>query len=272
MIACPRAVTLAGMVPVFVDCDEQLLLDKDEFARQRNSTPEVVMTVHVHGRQIHEDVFYHAGQYNWYVIEDLAEAHGIRPHSNTDAACWSFQSSKVIHAEEGGAAWFRDKDAAKLARSLRTMGFTEEWDYMHLRGGINGRMSNAHATMILDSLHAFDANMLKRRAMEAAYNAHCPNEWRMPERASPWIYDARIPGLTADRQRSIIRELQAQGVPARFPFRPMHVQEEYEDCRRVGGEIAERMSRELICLPLSPERTTAAMPEKAFRIIRAMTD
>ena len=27
MIACPRAISLAGMIPVFVDCDDKLLLD-----------------------------------------------------------------------------------------------------------------------------------------------------------------------------------------------------------------------------------------------------
>ena len=254
MVACTRAVSLAGLTPVFVDCGEDLLMEKTLIPQALELKTKALMAVHVYGRGYGmEPPGFSPGSF--YFIEDLAEAHGIKPHSMTDIACWSFYRNKIIAGEEGGAVWFRDSEHAKLARSLRSMGFTDAHDFMHLPGGHNYRMSNAHAKLILDSLARADENIRQRRQMEARYDLHCPDEWRMPRRDAVWVYDLRIPGMTKEFQDGLVRGLQAEGIAARHCFKPMHMQEEYKDCKHVGGEVAERMSREVIYLPVSPTMT-----------------
>ncbi len=277
MIACARAVTLAGLTPVFVDCDERLslnpyLLSDARTEREVLRNVSAVMAVHVYGRSCDmEEITYYAGEHRWSaVIEDLAEAHGIRPHEGTDAACWSFFRNKIVAGEEGGAVWFRNPRQAALARQLRSLGFTEAHDFRHLPRGHNYRLSNAHAELILQSLAQVESNQHQRRIIEGWYDAACPAAWRMPPREAVWVYDLRIPGLGEERQDRLIHALRSAGIAARHAFKPMHEQEEYRDCRRItaGESCAARLAREVIYLPVDPQRTTSKGIAYAFDLMR----
>lgn len=282
MVACPRAVVLAGLAPVFVDCGEDLLIDQnlamDAFSEYRPDAC-ALMIVHIYGRaadmtRLQQTV---VDCNDCLVIEDLAEAHGVRPHPQTDAACWSFYRNKIVAGEEGGAVWFRDPDHARLARSLRCLGFTEEHDFMHAPRGHNYRMSDAHARLVLDSLapNQVKDNLAIRRTIEANYNRHCPVEWRMPPRDVPWVYDLRLPGITQEQQTTAVRALQRAGYQARHAFKPMHLQEEFKGCRLVGSNNALKVAREVIYLPLDPGRHTYASADdfpRPFEVIRGVLD
>jgi perosamine synthetase len=274
MIACPRAVTLAGLTPVFVDCDDTLNIDADLAGKGITDNTAAILAVHVYGRRCRVQALHQTALPDKYrgppVIEDMAEAHGVKPHDWTDAACWSFQSSKVVHGEEGGAVYFKDPGRAKLARSLRTLGFTDDWDFTHIPRGWNYRLSNLHAQAISQSVIAYGNNVYRRRRLEEAYDALCPPEWRMPPRDCPWIWDLRIPGMTADRQNAVVNALRGAGIAARHSFKPMHTQQEYVGSRLVtspAGSKALVASREVIYLPLHPDRTSDGTPERAFRLI-----
>lgn len=276
MIACPRAVTLAGLVPVFVDCTDDLLLDMDlvdEACSHAGGDVRAVMPVHIYGRAVAmNELAALAKKHDLYMVEDLAEAHGVRPHPDTFAAAWSFYKNKCIAGEEGGAVAFGYRWAADLARMLRSLGFTPEHNFTHLPRGWNHRLSNLHAAPILESLTRFPYNFLARRNIEEWYNAACPDEWRMPFRLSPWVYDLRVPGLTRERQGRVVRELNAAGIAARHSFLPMHLQQEYRTCRRFGGENAERLAGEVFYLPIvpgiQPGKTTESLVSLAFDVIR----
>jgi dTDP-4-amino-4,6-dideoxygalactose transaminase len=272
MIACPRAVTLAGLSPVFVDCDEDLLMTEESIYEGIGGgvadywSVLAVMPVHIYGRRCNMDAIHEcARRFNLRVIEDLAEAHGVRPHPGTDAACWSFYRNKIVAGEEGGAVWFHDPEHAKLARSLRSLGFTDVHDFTHVPRGHNYRMSNAHAELILDSLDKFDGNWAGRGLVEEDCDGECPEEWKMRRRDAPWVYDLRIKGMLATTQDRVVAALKAEGIAARHCFKPMHAMEEYKGCRRVGGDVADVMSREVVYLPLNLDREQV---RRAFEVIK----
>lgn len=288
MIAVPRAVILAGLTPVLVDCSTDLNINPSLLLPLGSTTAErALVAVHTYGRQCNmEGIGY------WCkvsvggpitkpvsVIEDLAEAHGVRPNRYTDAACWSFYKNKVVAGEEGGAVWFRDPERARLARSLRSLGFTDAHDFWHVPRGHNYRLSNIHAAWIMDRKNpnglawvsekvtmgkrGGDMNNIElRREAEAAYDAECSPEWRMPPRDVPWVYDLLLP-VGAD-QDGVVHALQATGIAARHGFKPVHLQGEFRGCRTVGGRTAEEMGRRVIYLPLVGDIRAA----EAFRIIR----
>lgn len=308
MIACARAVTLAGLTPVFVDCDERLLMDVKLTGPGFDwSKVGAVMLVHIYGRKCDDGWWNHwAVHQGVKVVEDLAEAHGAKPHPETDAMCTSFYKNKIVAGEEGGAVWFRDPAHAALARQLRSLGFTEAHDFDHVPRGHNYRMSNAHAELILTSLANYDCLVngweeshqilgmhvvpirswkAGRREIESWYDEFCPAEWRMPPRDAVWVYDLRIPGLTRDKQRSIVEALNAEGIAARMSFLPMSRQQEYKDCRTVSNPAkrearandvyladyletaANAASREVFYLPVQPGVATRANCRKAFDVI-----
>ena len=258
MIACARACTLAELTPVFIDCDDRLCVDKYLFEEQKNGTPHAVMPVAVYGRKVSEDVFYHADQYNLYVIEDLAEAHGVRPNKVTDAACWSFYRNKIVCCPdgEGGAVWFKKPAHANVARELRSLGFTAAHDYTHTPRGHNYRLSNPHAVGILQNLNWYKLH--RNRRLESVYNYDrvCPEKWRMSERDAPWVYDVRVPGMTRARMGAAVRALNAAGVGARMGFYPMSMQEEYRDSTLFYDKVAPRSyaaAAEVFYLPVLTE-------------------
>lgn len=281
MVACPRAVEMAGLRPRFVDCDERLLIDGEEIHRRtcfsQESTPQVVMVVHVYGRKFNVDgVWACFSRSKAKLIEDLAEAHGVQPHPSTDAACWSFYRNKIVSGEEGGAVAFRDPDHARLARQLRSLGFTDDHDFRHVPRGHNYRLANSLASLIVADLDRFmgrsnphGAKMSvadRRRRVEAQYDALCPREWRMPPRDAVWVYDFRVPGMASTQQDAAVRALQVAGIAARHAFKPMRKQEEWEKDWGGGFEWeSDRAAREVIYLPIS---TTGEVRENAFEIVK----
>jgi perosamine synthetase len=276
MVAVPRAIALANMTPVFVDCGDDLLIDIDRLdeAASTCDRARAVIVTHVYGRRARmDDVHAIAHKHNLLVIEDLAEAHGVPVHPGSAAGCWSFYRNKCVHGEEGGAVAYPHPgevgaSRAMLARQLRSLGFTDAHDYTHVARGMNYRLANLLAMPILESLRGVEASLAARREIEGWYDRHCPDEWRMLPRASVWVYDVRIPGMYPELQTQIVRALQAENIAARHSFKSMSSQEEFRYCRTFGTERTAKASRECIYLPCDPGKVTEATAAKAFEVIR----
>jgi perosamine synthetase len=276
MVAVPRAIALANMTPVFVDCGDDLLIDVDRLdeAASTCDRARAVIVTHVYGRRARmDDVHAVAHKHNLLVIEDLAEAHGVPVHPGSAAGCWSFYRNKCVHGEEGGAVAYPHPgevgaSRAMLARQLRSLGFTDAHDYRHIPRGCNYRLANLLATPILESLAGVEASLAARREIEGWYDRHCPDEWRMPSRASVWVYDLRVPGMYPELQTQVVHALQADGIAARVAFKPMSDQEEFRYCRTFGTERAAKASRECLYLPCDPGKVTEATAARAFEVIR----
>lgn len=265
MVACARAVVMAGLVPVFVDCTDDMLLDVSKLDEVLTEDTVAVMPVHIYGRRCPMDAIHDwAWQNSVLVVEDLAELHGIPPHRNTAAAAWSMYRNKVIAGEEGGMIAFQEPAAADRARSLRSLGFTEQHDFTHLPRGINARMSNAHASLILQSLAAVSENLHKRATVASWYDDLLPAVWHLPARESTWVYDLRIPSMQTPLQDTIVQGLLSQGIAARRAFRPMSSQPEFRGAYRHLN--AYRLSQEVIYLPVTPEMTF----QDVHRIVQAL--
>ncbi len=283
-LACARAVSLAGLVPVFVGCNkDNLLLDDssegpDSLGWISTDPYSVLMTVHIYGRRCDMDWLHSTCGDNHAIIEDISQAHGLRPHPSTDAATWSFHRSKIVHGEEGGAVWFRDLEHAERARVLRNCG--QIGGYRHMPRGHNYRLANLLATPILQSLRLYQSQgivlpngerhgslMDARRQLEATYEAQCPQEWRMPKREVPWVYDLRIPGMVLQKQHEIVSRLNGIGVAARMGFCPMRRQAEYRGLGQITITEADLASEEVFTLPITPGTTSPELIGRAFRLI-----
>lgn len=277
MIACARAVTLAGLEPVFVDCRrDDLTIYPEHLADvlEADLGVQAIMAVHVYGRSCGMPAIVDlAMKHGCFLIEDLAEAHGLPPHPNTHAACWSFYRNKVIAGEEGGAVAFKEPPLRALACQLRNVGFTEAHDYAHVPRGHNYRLANLLAEPIRVSLRGYATNLQDRRRIEANYDHDCPREWRQSPRVVPWVYDLRIPGMRKDVQRTIVERLRRIGVEARYGFQSLEDQEEYRrkdwprDEWHAECPESRSASREVIYLPLTPDMTSERI-KKAFDTIK----
>jgi dTDP-4-amino-4,6-dideoxygalactose transaminase len=251
MVACARAVTMAGLKPVFVDCNDSLLMDPEACIRQITPITRAIMPVHVYGRGCDMvDIGEISNRYDLAIIEDCAEYHGATLSGRADAYCWSFYSNKIVHGEEGGMIAFANPMHADRARMLRCQGFTARHDFQHIPRGINARLSNVNAALILNSLSDADLHLQQRAQIERWYNQDVPLAWQMPPRDVCWVYDVRIPNVDAF---AVVQSLNRFGVSARVGFKPMSQQAEYLQAH--AHLNAARLGRDILYLPVHPDMT-----------------
>lgn len=267
MIACPRAVSLAGLIPEGVDCNPVTLNIGLQNLPHHPRVAHVngivaLLVVHTYGRIVPDNVFDWAHSHSVAVIEDMSEAHGVIPDPRTVATCWSFYKNKIIAGEEGGMIAFKYKGDADDARQLRSLGFTEAHDFNHRPGGINARMSNAHASLILDSLHNYKLNLQKRNTLQEYYVKHAPPGWHQYRRC-PWVFDMRIPQDVNLSNTQIVKGLSKFN--ARLGFKPISSQLEYFN---PGYSLlnADTASREVFYLPLDPSLTENDVKQACYAL------
>lgn len=264
MVACARAVTLSNLIPRFVDCGNDLLMQAHSLDLRDASA---VMPVHIYGRHLDVARLHRLKPPDCKVVEDMAEIHGINPHPKTDAACWSFYINKVIHGEEGGAVAFKDPHHATIARELRCQGFSIPHNFIHRPRGCNYRLADCLARQIIQSLGQYTINLERRKRVEKWYNENLPSDLHMPPRHIPWVYDLRIPDMSVEQQTDLVNRLAWQR--ARYGFRPMSEQPEYFNPKHVRLN-AHRLSREIIYLPISPSATKSDVAATCKELLLAL--
>ncbi|MFE9884724.1 DegT/DnrJ/EryC1/StrS family aminotransferase [Streptomyces scopuliridis] len=224
MIATAWAVTYTGATPVFVDCGDDLNIDVALIEEKITPRTKVIMPVHIYGRRCDMDAIMDlAHEYNLRVVEDSAEAHGVRPVA--DIACFSLFANKIITAGEGGICLTDDKHLADQMAHLRAMAFTKDHSFLHKKLAYNFRMTSMQAAVALAQTEQLDAILETRREIERRYDeglSGIDGITLMPPRDVLWMYDLR-----AERREELRDFLADEGIETRLFFKPMSRQPGY---------------------------------------------
>jgi dTDP-4-amino-4,6-dideoxygalactose transaminase len=264
-IATGEAILLNGARPVFVDVDERTFT-MDPALVEAAITPrtKVILPVHLYGHPADMTAIPAvAARHGLPVLEDAAQAHGAswqgrRAGSLGHAACFSFYPGKNLGAF-GDAGMVTSNDAAFLAR-VRQManhgGGTNKYDNVVL--GTNSRLDALQAAILRIKLRHLEAWNGERRARVAAYDealTGLPGVTLPREAAgarSAWhLYTVRV----AERD-ALRHHLAGQGISTAVHYpRPIHLQPAMAAAGGRPGDlpVSERLSREVLCLPLYPE-------------------
>ncbi|MFF3753627.1 DegT/DnrJ/EryC1/StrS family aminotransferase [Streptomyces sp. NPDC002018] len=226
MIASAWAVTYTGATPVFVDCGDDLNIDVSLIEERITPRTRVILPVHIYGRRCDMDrIMNIAHDYNLRVVEDSAEAHGVRPVA--DIACFSLFANKIITAGEGGVCLTDDSRLAEQMAHLRAMAFTEDHSFLHKKLAYNFRMTSMQAAVALAQTERLDTILETRREIERRYDEglrDIDGITPMPPREVLWMYDLR-----AERREELRDFLAAEGIETRVFFKPMSRQPGYYD-------------------------------------------
>ncbi|MFF3445111.1 DegT/DnrJ/EryC1/StrS family aminotransferase [Streptosporangium sp. NPDC002721] len=224
MVATAWAVTYTGAVPVFVDCADDLNIDVSLIESRITPRTKVIMPVHVYGRRCDMDAIMKlAHEYNLRVVEDSAEAHGVRPVG--DIACFSLFANKIITAGEGGVCVTNSEHLAQQMAHLRSMAFSKEHDFIHKKLAYNFRMTNMQAAVALAQLEQIDEILAIRKRIENHYDSGLDGidgVTIMPPRDVLWMYDIRV-----ERREELREFLTDAGIETRPFFQPMSRQPMY---------------------------------------------
>ncbi|MBT9138559.1 MAG: GDP-perosamine synthase [Dehalococcoidia bacterium] len=266
-VATANAALYCGASPVFAEIDPQTFnINPQDIRNKITPKTKAIIPVHIAGQPCDmEPIMEIAREYNLYVIEDAAHAHGSvykgqKCGSFGIANCFSFYPTKVMAGAEGGIITTDDEEIAGKARRLRNVGRGGMGPLEITEIGYNYRMNELQAVLCL---HQFDnlAKLLEKRNKIAEwYTARLKDidGIRPPYigdnvSCSYYAYIIKVNSVNRDELRD---KLGQQGIGTSIMFHPVHLQPIY---RKLFGykegmlPLTEEVSRKVLSLPIYPK-------------------
>ncbi len=169
-VATASAVLYAGALPVTVDVSaETYCLDPQLTEAAITPRTKAIIAVHMGGHPADLDALGElARKKEIALVEDSSHAHatewkGRRIGALGNAGTFSFQSSKLMTAGEGGIIVTNDDVFELQARSIHDCGrMPGEWFYSHFINGSNYRLSEWQGAILSAQLTRLDAQTQRR--------------------------------------------------------------------------------------------------------------
>ena len=282
-MATVLAVRAAGLVPVLVEpALETCNLDVARLAEACSEKTRAILAVHLYGRLADMPAICEfAKTRNLLVFEDAAQAHGaflgenklsslvpsagsgLASRLSSDSAAYSFYPTKNLGAMgDGGAVVTDDLELAQVVRSLGNYG--SEQKYVNKYAGVNSRLDEIQAAILLAKLPHLDAWNNRRREIAARYCAEIRNpQVRVtPFPANPKSHVWHVFSVFCDRRDELQIFLMERGIETlvHYPI-PPHLQEAFVgavargELRHGPLLIAEKLAKTELSIPMGPSLT-----------------
>jgi len=193
-VASANCALYVGAKPVFVDINEQGLIDVDKIEENITKKTKVIIPVHYTGlpcnlKKIQEI----AQKYNLSVIEDACHALSAKYKSSkigdckySDMCCFSFHPVKHITTGEGGMITTNSRDLYEKLKMLRTHGITKNpnkylreskgpWYHEMQELGFNYRLTDIQCALGISQLNKINRFIEKRREIAWKYDKSFEN-------------------------------------------------------------------------------------------------
>ncbi len=271
------AIARVGATPVFADIDPRTFnINPAEIEKKITAKTRAIIPVHLFGQCADMDpIMDIARRHHLIVIEDACQAigteyRGRRVGSIGDYGAFSFFPSKNLGCfGDGGIVTVRDPEKAKLLKIFRNHGQSDT--YIHRYVGGNFRLDALQAAILSIKLRHLDSWSAARQRNAAEYHelftAAGVKGITLPFAAdycTRHIYN-QFSILVADGRRDALRAHLNEkkiGCNVYYPL-SLHLQ----DCfLHLGGKpgdypVSERVSGEILALPIYPESTRAQREE-----------
>tara|TARA_E500000331_G_scaffold357739_1_gene420677 strand:- start:9897 stop:11006 length:1110 start_codon:yes stop_codon:yes gene_type:complete len=264
-ISSAEMIALLGAKPVFIDINEKTYnLNEDLLESAITKKTKAIIPVSLFGQcpnldRINKIAFAHDVS----VIEDGAQSFGSTYKKKkscgiTDIAATSFFPSKPLGCYgDGGALFTNNSDLVSKFKELRMHG--ESKRYHHNRIGINGRMDEIQASIILSKLEIFDKEIELRKEVAKRYskliNIFFGNEINSVfiEKFNSSVfaqYTIQLPN-----RDEIHAKLKEKNIPTGIYYPvPLHHQPVFSFLSYKKGDfpVSEHVSKRVLSLPMHP--------------------
>ena len=278
-VATVAAIGRTGAAPRFADIDADTLTMSPlslERVLGLDRAAKAVIVVHLFGQPADmAGLQAVAGRYGVPVVEDCAQAHGAtwqqeKAGTLGRAGAFSFYPTKNLAAVgDGGAVITRDSALAERVRMLRQYGWRER--YVSDVPGVNSRLDELQAAILLARLPQLDADNESRRAIARLYRRRLADlrAVRLPveQAGTGHVYHQFV--VRVPQRADVMRALEAAGVGTAIHYPvAIHRQPAYRGVPLVEPlPETERANEEILSLPMFPELTA----EQAERVCAAVT-
>jgi dTDP-4-amino-4,6-dideoxygalactose transaminase len=257
------AISMTGATPVFVDVDENLLMDAGKLESVITERTKVVIPVHLYGQMADmEAILSIVEKHDLRLVEDACQAHGAeykgrRAGSWGSLGCFSFYPTKNLGCYgDGGAVTTDDKELYDRLVMLRNYG--QEKRYYHTIKGINSRLDEIQAAVLRVKLTHLDDWNRKRRQVAEWYGEALGDACTRPSER-PDTYHVYHLYVVRTKDREGVKEfLESKGITTlmHYPV-PVHLQGAYADLGYRAGDlpVTETAAGEILSLPIHPAVT-----------------
>ena len=278
--ASANPILYLGAIPVFIDSEEDTwnispgALEeaiKDRIAKGKK--PKAIIAVHLYGMPYKVDEITEvANRYAIPVLEDSAEALGSRYKGKAcgsfgSISALSFNGNKIITTSGGGALISRDSAFKENAVFLATQARDAAPHYQHSEVGYNYSLSNICAGIGRGQMEVLGAHVDARRSMHDFYIQYFKaiegvsvfHEPSSDYHSNHWLSAILIdPSKTCGKTREDLRfALEQENIESRPLWKPMHLQPIFAIYPYYGGEVAQKLFDNGLCLPSGSNLTNA---------------
>ena len=267
-IASANAVEMIGAKPIFADIDLKTLhIDINKCEELITTKTKAIMPVHIYGTSANMDsVMKFANKYNLKVIEDAAQAIGVKwkgKHCGSfgDVGSFSFFADKTITTGEGGFVCTNDKKIYKNLLYLRNQGRIDRGSFKHPEIGYNFRITDIQCAVGLAQLKKLDIIIEKKQNILKIYKDNLKNIKGITI-LEPINGSNHIPfrvAISFDRKiDEIMKYLSTHNIETRTFFYPIHKQPCYMNCDCVNDKCSDFVNSSYVyehglCMPSYPE-------------------
>lgn len=230
-VGSATAVEMTGARPVFCDVQpHSFQIDVGSASHRVTERTRAIMPVHLYGTTATMDeVLAFAIQHHLYVIEDAAQAIGVRrwgQHAGTfgDVGCFSFFADKTITTGEGGAVVTNDEGVYQRLCLLRNQGRVQRGSFVHPEIGYNFRMTDMQAALGLVQLQKLPAVLARKQHVLRWYHERLGDyvTFLQPDQGADWV-PFRVVVFT-EHAHAAMAAMREQGIETRTVFYPLHRQ------------------------------------------------
>lgn len=291
-IATVEPAYMLGATPVFCDVSmDSYNLDPESLERQIQAvlaegklTPKVVAAVDFLGNPCDYDAIGAiCEKYGLILLEDAAQSMGA---SYKGKMCCSFGAvsttsffpAKTLGCYGDGGAIFTDDDAlAGLLRSICVHGKGPGGKYDNIRVGLNSRLDNLQAAILLPKLKALGAYEIRdREAIASRYSAAFAGKFTLPPAPADgqhsWYQYTLLAEDTAQRDRMVSR-LKEAGIPTNLYYpTPMHALPVFQALDQYGETFpnATAYCARTVSIPMHPYLEEAVQDEIVKAVLESL--
>lgn len=259
-IASIMAISENGLKPILVEPDVSTYnIDPALIEEKITSKTKAIMVVHLYGQVAEMDeINIIANKYDLKVIEDSAQAHGAiykgrRTGNLGNSSGFSFYPGKNLGAlGDGGAVTTNEDELAQIIRALGSYGSYKK--YENLYKGINSRLDEMQAALLMVKLKSLDNEVEKRKSLATYYLKHISNESIILPAVND--FDSHVWHLFVIRtqnRKKLQTHLLGKGIQTliHYPI-PPHLQKAYTNLGYQYGDfpITESLANEVLSLPI----------------------
>jgi len=261
-VSTAHAITLNGGIPVFVDLDPKTLcIDPEQIKQKISKRTKVILPVHFGGLAANLDEINELCKNSQIkIIEDAAHATGTTYNkkpigSNSFAVCHSFNPTKNLAMQNGGAITLNGKNTSKLKtilNSRRWCGIKNRKGTKYDVGevGWNYFMNEFAAGMGLAQLKKINKLILKRKKIAKRYLNELNIDKKMPfnEECSYHLYWIQV-----RKRDEFMKNMLRNKIETGIHFQPVHQMTFYRTKSKLP--ITNDVGKHIVSLPMHPNLT-----------------